>query len=327
MSSKKVEPHTDSNKRYHLWLDQSLAKEDIDYMFFDPASDREYTVNIRMGSSDWLYLVMLSYDNGEPDGWYEHLNPDLRGGYMYDELSALKVDIIRLLRERFPAVEGWNDDLLPHYDKPINIRYSSPFYPKEFYNYFDFDFIKGDAPFALDVVGDIRLLRRAPYFQSRVAIIGSRKPDEHGLDVAYRLGQYHSSEIVVSGLALGIDTAAHRGCLDTGGRTIAVVGSGLDRVHPKENAEIQAEIISHGGLIVSEQKIGTKTSPKTLIARTRIQMAMADKVVVVQCERESGTMHAVDFARRFRRPIFALDCDWSGNRYLIDNQIAIPFKM
>lgn len=67
MSSKKVEPHTDSNKRYHLWLDQSLAKEDIDYMFFDPASDREYTVNIRMGSSDWLYLVMLSYDNGEPD--------------------------------------------------------------------------------------------------------------------------------------------------------------------------------------------------------------------------------------------------------------------
>ena len=327
MSSKKVEPHTDSNKRYHLWLDQSLAKEDIDYMFFDPASDREYTVNIRMGSSDWLYLVMLSYDNGEPDGWYEHLNPDLRGGYMYDELSALKVDIIRLLRERFPAVEGWNDDLLPHYDKPINICYSSPFYPKEFYNYFDFDFIKGDAPFALDVVGDIRLLRRAPYFQSRVAIIGSRKPDEHGLDVAYRLGQYHSSEIVVSGLALGIDTAAHRGCLDTGGRTIAVVGSGLDRVHPKrECRDTGRNNIARRSDCVGA-KIGTKASPKTLIARTRIQMAMADKVVVVQCERESGTMQAVEFAHRFRRPIFALDCDWSGNRYLIDNQIAIPFKM
>lgn len=56
-------------------------------------------------------------------------------------------------------------------------------------------------------------------------------------------------------------------------------------------------------------------------------MAMADKVIVVECERESGTMHAVEFARRFRRPIFALDCDWSGNRYLIDNNIAKPFKI
>lgn len=173
----------------------------------------------------------------------------------------------------------------------------------------------------------MRLLRRVPGFQQRVAVIGSRKPDEHGLDVAYRLGKYHSSEIVVSGLARGIDTAAHRGCLDGGGRTIAVIGTGFDRVHPKENAGLQADIITHRGLIVSEQPPGTKANHGTLIARTRIQMAMADKVIVVQCERESGTMHAVEFARSFRRPIFALDCDWSGNRYLIDNNIAKPFKL
>lgn len=112
--------------------------------------------------------------------------------------------------------------------------------------------------------------------------------DGEGLDVAYRLGQYHSSEIVVNGLALGINTAAHRGCLDGGGRTVAVVGTGFDRVHPKENAGLQADIIAHGGLIVSEQPPDTKANPRTLIARTRIQMAMADKVIVVQCERESG---------------------------------------
>ena len=327
MSSKNVESHLSTNKPYLQWIDLSLVREDIEYLFFDSASGREYTVNIRMGSSEWLYSVTLGYDNGELDGWYQDLTPYLRGSYMCEDLPALKIDVIRLLSERFPGVKGWNDYLLPLYKKPITIRYTSPLYPDEFYNCFDYDLSKGDAPFELHALGDIRLLRRAPYFQSRVAIIGSRHPDEHGLDVAYRLGQYHSSEIVVSGLALGIDTAAHQGCIDAVGRTIAVVGSWIDRVHPKENAKLQGDIISHGGLIVSEQKVGTKASPSTLIARTRIQMAMADKVIVVQCERESGTMHAVDFARRFRRPIFALDCDWTGNRYLIDNKIAKPFRI
>lgn len=314
-------------KKYHVWHEYGLAREDVRYMLFDPTSGREYTVSIRMSSSEWLYSVELGYDNGEPDGWYQDLTPFLRGSYFHEDLPILKIDVIRILWERFPAVSGWNDDVPLSKDTPVRIHYNSPFYPEEFFRCFDYDLTKGDAPFELYMLGDLRLLRRAPGFQQRVAIIGSRKPDEHGLDVAYRLGKYHSSEIVVSGLALGIDTAAHRGCLDGGGRTVAVVGTGLDRVHPKENADLQSDIIAHGGLIVSEQPPGTKASPRTLIARTRLQMAMADKVIVVECERESGTMHAVEFGRRFRRPIFALDCDWSGNRYLIDNNIAKPFKI
>lgn len=312
---------------YHVWQNYSLAKEDVRYMFYDPASGREYAVIIRMGSTEWLYSVKLSYDNGEPDGWYQDLTPFLRGSYFHEDLPILKIDVIRILSERFPAVSGWNDEVPLSTDTPVRVHYNSPFFPEEFFNCFDYDLTKGDAPFELYALGDLRLLRSAPGFQQRVAIIGSRKPDEQGLDVAYRLGKYHSSEIVVSGFALGIDTAAHRGSLDGDGRTVAVVGTGLDRIHPKENAGLQADIIAHGGLIVSEQPPGTKASPRTLIARTRIQMAMADKVIVVECERESGTMHAVEFARRFRRPIFALDCDWSGNRHLIDNNIAKPFKI
>lgn len=314
-------------KKYHVWHEYGLAREDVRYMFFDPTSGREYTVNVRMGSSEWLYSVELGYDNGEPDGWYQDLTPFLRGSYFHEDLPILKIDVIRILSERFPAVSGWNDDVPLSTDTPVRIHYNSPFYPEEFFNCFNYDMTKGNAPFELYALGDLRLLRRALGFQQRVAIIGSRKPDEHGLDVAYRLGKYHSSEIVVSGLALGIDTAAHRGCLDGGGRTVAVVGTGFDRVHPKENADLQSDIIARGGLIVSEQPPGTKANPRTLIARTRIQMAMADKVIVVECERESGTMHAVEFGRLFRRPIFALDCDWSGNRYLIDNKIAKPFKL
>lgn len=312
---------------YHVWQDFSMAQEDVRYTFYDPASGREYTVNVRMDSSEWLYSVELSYDNGEPDGWYQDLTPFLRGSYCHEDLPILKIDVIRILSERFPVVSGWNDDVPLSTDTQVRVHYNSPYYPEEFFNCFDYDLTKGDAPFELYTLGDLRLLRRAPGFQQRVAIIGSRKPDEQGLDVAYRLGMYHSSEIVVSGLALGIDTAAHRGCLDGGGRTVAVVGTGLDRIHPKESAGLQADIIVRGGLIVSEQPPGTKASPRTLIARTRLQMAMADKVIVVECERESGTMHAVEFGRRFRRSIFALDCDWSGNRYLIDNKIAKPFKL
>lgn len=205
------------DKSYHIWQDYSLTKGDIRYMFFDPASGREYTVNIRMDSSEWLYSVELGYDNEEPDGWYQDLTPFLRGSYFQDDLPILKIDMIRILSERFPAVSGWNDDLHTSIKNPVRVHYNSPFYPEEFFSCFDYDMVMGDAPFALYTLGDLRLMRRAPGFQQRVAIIGSRKPDEQGLDVAYRLGKYHSSEIVVSGLAIGIDTAAHRGCLDGGG--------------------------------------------------------------------------------------------------------------
>lgn len=247
---------------YHVWQDFSMAQEDVRYTFFDPTSGREYTVSIRMSSSEWLYSVELGYDNGEPDGWYQDLTPFLRGSYFHEDLPILKIDVIRILSERFPAVSGWNDDVPLSTDTPVRIHYNSPFYPEEFFNCFNYDMTKGNAPFELYALGDLRLLRRAPGFQQRVAIIGSRKPDEHGLDVAYRLGKYHSSEIVVSGLALGIDTAAHGGCLDGGGRTVAVVGTGLDLVHPKENADLQSDIIAHGGLIVSEQPPGTKANPR-----------------------------------------------------------------
>lgn len=313
------------NKIYHIWRCDS-DEEVAWYKFYDPASEKEYGVKLDRRTIKWHYTFILSYKKEETGICFEDWTPHLRTTYHRFDLPILKIDVIRVLAELFPAVTGWNDDVPMSTDTPVCVHPNSRFYPEEFDCFF-FDITKNDVPADLYTLGDLRLLRRAPGFQQRVAIIGSRKPDEQGLDVAYRLGQYHSSEIVVSGLALGIDTAAHRGCLDGGGRTVAVIGTGLDRVHHKENPGLQDDIIAHGGLIVSEQPPGTKADPRTLIARTRIQMAMADKVIVVECERESGTMHAVEFARRFRRPIFALDCDWSGNRYLIDNHVAKPFKI
>lgn len=311
----------------HYWNDNYfLSCDEIIYKFDDPATDRLYYLTLRYGVCDQYWNVYLSYYEESTHEEIGRYLPPL-GCYEFDELPFLKVDLIQILSKMFPAVEGWNNDFNyeEHANKPIPCN--SLLFPEEFRLHFDYNTPESDAPKGIYVSGNIHLLRRVSLFQQRVAIIGSRNPDEKGLEVAYHLGQYHSSEIVVSGLARGIDTAAHKGCLDAGGQTIAVVGSGLDIVHPKENADLQRQIIDSNGLIISEQPEGTKASPKTLIARTRLQMALADKVVVVECEKESGTMHAVDFACKFHNPIFALDCDWSGNRYLIENGVAKPFKI
>ncbi len=106
----------------------------------------------------------------------------------------------------------------------------------------------------------------------------------------------------------------------------AVVATGLDVVYPKENKDLEEAILENGGLILSEQPAGTKATPRRLVARTRLQMALADKVIVVACEQESGTMHAVDYAIKLGKHIFAIDNSRSGNRYLIENNIAIPLK-
>ena len=313
----------------HTWIDMGGVKEEILYYFTDPQTGRLYTLTLHTWSSNEQYWsVQLSYDNGEPDGWYRDLTSELRATYccFANEEPALKIDAIRLMKERFPHITGWNDGLYYNPNEIQRTDFTSCLYPIEFFNLFKTGKVP-DYLRSLYTLGDIRLIRRSPYFTPRIAIIGTRKPDEQGIEVAYRLGEFFAEDIIVSGLARGVDTAAHQGCLDSGGKTIAVVGSGLNHVYPKENTDLQQKIIDNGGLIISEQHHSVKASPKTLIARTRIQAALADKVFVVECEKESGTMHAVNFALKYGRAIFALDCDWSGNRYLIDNGLAKPFKM
>ena len=325
----KTDDTYDETLKEHIWIDMGCVKEEILYYFTDPKTGRLYTLTLHTWSSNEQYWsVQLSYDNGEPDGWYQDLTSELRATYccFADELPALKIDAIRLMKERFPHITRWNDGLYYNPNEIQRTVFNSCLYPIEFFNLFKTGKVP-DYPRILYTLGDIRLIRRSPYFTPRIAIIGSRKPDQLGLDVAYRLGKFFAEDIVVSGLARGVDTAAHQGCLDTGGKTIAVVGSGLNHVYPKENTDLLQKIIDNGGLILSEQNPKTKANPRTLIARTRLQAALADKVFVVECEKESGTMHAVNFALKFGKPVFALDCNWAGNRYLIDNSFAKPFKL
>ena len=312
------------HKRYwsqkHVWLEDFCAKDRAYYKFINSETGKEVVVDLEQGTCDTYWEIGLTVN----ENWI-NLAPFLNGPYTFEEYSVAKIDIINVLRKWFPKVSGWNDDFINNPSEILQIPDEDVLYPKELMSILQC-FEGNSVPQILYTLGDARLLRKPVLGKQRIAIIGSRTPDEKGIEVAYRLGKFFACDIVVSGLAKGIDTAAHKGCLDGGGRTIAVVGTGLNHVYPKENMKLQQRIIETGGMILSEHEPKTKASPRTLIARTRLQVALADKVYVVECEKESGTMHAVNFALKYGKPIFALDCDWSGNRYLIDNRYAYPFK-
>ena len=210
------------------------------------------------------------------------------------------------------------------------IPYYAETYPRHFRN------LDMDAPPLIHVLGKEELLNR----EDNVAIIGARAADKEGLDIAYRLANQigRQGHVVISGLALGCDTAAHRGCLDADGQTIAVVASGLDITHPKMNKLLQDEIVAKGGIILSEHPFGVKANPTRLVARCRLQVALTKSVVVAQCPIISGTMYAVRFAQEYdgdcfgwENDIYAIQYDTqnelnSGNKFLLDYSLALPVR-
>ncbi|MCH5214265.1 MAG: DNA-protecting protein DprA [Muribaculaceae bacterium] len=187
--------------------------------------------------------------------------------------------------------------------------------------------IGADAPALIHCLGNIDLLDE----EKAVAIIGARAADKEGNTKAYRLGKEYAEKgyVIVSGLALGCDTSAHIGCLDAGGKTIAIVGNGLDLTHPKENVILQQRILDNGGLLLSEQVIGVKANPTRLVARNRLQAALSEAVILAQCPAQSGSLHTMRFARQYGKSSYAATFPRrtpanAGNYYLLENNLAQP---
>ena len=168
-------------------------------------------------------------------------------------------------------------------------------YPKSFEDLGD------NAPTVLYALGNVELLNQG----RKIAVIGSRRVSEEGYETAYQYAklQVLQGNVIVSGLALGCDTAAHRGALDAGGLTIAVVGSGLDCCHPIENEGLLNDIINNDGLILTEYELGQPAKPFRLTARCRLQAALADEIYVAECRVKSGTMRTIKWAQHLGRPI------------------------
>ena len=188
-----------------------------------------------------------------------------------------------------------------------------------------FKAIGEDCPERIYAMGNLDLLKR----EHMVAIIGSRKATRTGNSKAYDLGISYAKKgyVVVSGLALGCDASAHRGCMAADGGTIAIVATGLNLVHPRENVPLQEEILRKGGLILSEQPLGVKANPTRLVSRNRLQAALSEEVIVAECPKHSGTMHTVRFAQKYGKKVKAARLPYdkeenSGNKYIIDTGIG-----
>ncbi len=140
-----------------------------------------------------------------------------------------------------------------------------------------------------------------------IGIVGTRKPTEHGRRWTYNIAKTLAENgfTVVSGLAEGIDTVAHRGCLDGGGRTIAILGNGLDRVYPTSNRQLMREI-SEKGLILTEYEYGSQPERGNFPARNRIVAGMCRAILVMEAPEKSGALITARYANEFNRDVYTL---------------------
>lgn len=157
-----------------------------------------------------------------------------------------------------------------------------------------------------------------------LAVIGTREPDADAVVFTRKLVQALSQRrdtIVVSGLALGIDTVAHQSALQFGLRAVAVLANGLDTVYPKANRELADSIVANGGCLISETPIGVRVSRYNLVARDRIQSGLSLATFLMQSSLDGGSMHTALFTLVQERLLIALRAlanqpQWTGNLFL-----------
>jgi DNA processing protein len=143
-----------------------------------------------------------------------------------------------------------------------------------------------------------------------VAVVGTRRPSRAGLAMAEALGRAlaQAGWPVVSGLADGIDAASHRGCLQAGGRPVAVLGTPLERVYPSHHRALQ-EQVAREGLLISEQPPRASVCAGHFAARNRLQVALASAVVLVECPDRSGALHSAQLAWEQQLPLWVVPGD------------------
>ncbi len=171
-----------------------------------------------------------------------------------------------------------------------------PFYPqrlKEIY----------DPPLILYVRGDAEVL-----IKPGIAMVGTRHPTPYGSGMAERLASDLAAQglVIISGMARGVDTASHRGAIAAKGKTVAVFGTGVDVIYPKENSRLSEQILALGGALISEFPLGTFAAPQNFPIRNRILSGMSLGVLVVEAAEYSGTRITARLALEQNRDVFAV---------------------
>ena len=188
-----------------------------------------------------------------------------------------------------------------------------------------------DPPVILYYRGDISCLNDYP----TVAVIGTRNPSVWGDKMGHRVGEHlaENNITVVSGLALGCDTAAHKGCLSKNGRTAAFLAHGLHKIYPRQNQILADQIIDSGGCLLSEYSYGIEPQKYYFVERDRLQSGSSLATVVIETNEKGGSMHTVKFKKKKKRLLYCISHpvekqnDMSkGNKKLIEEKRAVPVK-
>ncbi len=160
-----------------------------------------------------------------------------------------------------------------------------------------------DPPAVLWVRGDAKQLNRPG-----IAVVGTRQPTPYGAGMAEMLSRdlARRGMVVMSGMARGVDTCAHKGALEAGGATVAVWGTGIDVIYPKENKKLAEQIVAQGGVIVSEFPLGTFPAPQNFPIRNRTLSGMSIGVLVVEGGEYSGTRITARCALEQGRDVYAV---------------------
>lgn len=157
------------------------------------------------------------------------------------------------------------------------------------------------VPESINIIGK---LPSGPY----IAIVGTRKPTVYGEHATYQLARElaGAGAVIVSGLARGIDGIAHQAALDAGGKTVAVLAHGLNRLYPARHLELAKQIVNSGGALVSEYPLSTPPLPWRFVERNRIIAALADVTIVTEAGVKSGALITANRALNMGRSVMAV---------------------
>ncbi len=239
---------------------------------------------------------------GGPENLYKMTSKQLADLHIFTEKEM--ACIVKAQRECSPE-EMWNE-FQDRFGRPSGtdsgrammrfVPYDSPEYPEHLKNIYD-------APVAIFVKG-----RLPDDSKKSVAVVGARSCSEYGRSVSQLLGRTlakHGVQ-VISGMAVGVDSASHAGSLGAGGDTFAVLGCGCDVCYPRSSRNIYDNILSGSGGIISELLPGTQPQPHFFPIRNRIISALADIVIIVEARERSGSLITADFALEQGKDIYAV---------------------
>ena len=246
-----------------------------------------------------LWLITTEISNSMKKNIYDEYNnlEILRKVVFNDNITLLSEKVIEKLQNSYKKIEELATlEYKSLRDINICTIYDTD-YPK---NLLEYD----DAPFGMFYKGDISKLNE----KKNISIVGSRRCSRYGIDITNSIVQQLSPYKIniISGMAKGIDSIAHKGAINNSINTIAVLGSGIDVIYPKENYRLYHEILENGGCIVSEFPLGAPPLSRNFPMRNRIISGMCELLIVTEGGEKSGTLITVGTALEQGKNIIAV---------------------